>query len=64
MIIQLYGSKNPTDTSVHGQSVGYSVSNTRSEVVSLIFVKSGTEFSTSPSANHVQVNVTASASAN
>lgn len=37
VIIQLYGSKNPTDTSVHGQSAGYSVSNTRSEVVSLIF---------------------------
>lgn len=37
VIIQLYGSKNPTDTNVHGQSAGYSLSNTRSEVVSLIF---------------------------
>lgn len=29
--------KNPTDTNVRGQSAGYSVSNMRSEVVSLIF---------------------------
>lgn len=29
--------KNPTATNVHGQSAGYSVSNMRSEVVSLIF---------------------------
>lgn len=58
--------KSPTDTNVSGQSAGYAVSNMRSEVGPLIFFfpKSVMEFSTSLSADHVQVNVTASASAN
>lgn len=64
VIIQLFGSKNPTDTNMRGQSAGYSVSNLRSEVISLIFFKGAKEFSTFPSANQVQLNVTASASAN
>lgn len=64
VIIQLYRSKNLTDTNMCGQSAGYSVSNMRSEVISLILFKGVAEFCTFPDAKQVQVNVTSSASGN